>query len=143
MTEHRVDWGPFCHEPGRTVSVSIRALQRSRGNTPTGTRSAQSLQLRPTLCDHVDCSPPGSSVMGSSRQEHWSGLPCPPPRDLPHPGIEPVSLVSPALAGGFFTASATWEALGLPNPCDKFTRLVCFSHPPFVEVLASGPAWVC
>ena len=105
MTEHRVDWGPFCHEPGRTVSVSIRALQRSRGNTPTGTRSAQSLQLRPTLCDHVDCSPPGSSVMGSSRQEHWSGLPCPPPRDLPHPGIEPVSLLSPVLAGGPLTTS--------------------------------------
>ena len=32
-------------------------------------------------------------------------------RDLPHPGIEPASLMSPALAGGFFTSSATWEAL--------------------------------
>ena len=41
--------------------------------------------------------------MGSSRQEYWSGLPCPPPGDLPSPGIEPASLVSPALAGGFFT----------------------------------------
>ena len=48
--------------------------------------------------------------MGFSRQEHWSGLPCPPPRDLPNPGIEPQSLVSPALAGEFFTPSATWEA---------------------------------
>ena len=38
--------------------------------------------------------------MGFSRQEHWSGLPCPPPGDLPHPGIEPKS---PALAGRFFT----------------------------------------
>ena len=36
-----------------------------------------------------------------SGQEYWSGLPCPPPRDLPNPGIEPASLKSPALAGGF------------------------------------------
>ena len=47
--------------------------------------------------------------MGFSRQEYWSGLPCPPPGDLPDPGIEPVSLMSPALAGGFFTTGATWE----------------------------------
>ena len=49
--------------------------------------------------------------MGFSRQEYWSGLPCPPPGDLPHPGIEPESLTSPALAGSFFTTSAAWEAL--------------------------------
>ena len=48
--------------------------------------------------------------MGFSRQEYWSGLPCPPPGDLPDPGIEPVSLMSPALAVGFFTTSTTWEA---------------------------------
>ena len=47
---------------------------------------------------------------GFSRQEYWSGLPCPPPRDPPNPGIEPASLMSPALAGGFLNASATWEA---------------------------------
>ena len=41
--------------------------------------------------------------MGFSRQEYWCGLPCSPPGDLPHPRIEPVPLVSPALAGGFFT----------------------------------------
>ena len=41
--------------------------------------------------------------MGFSRQESWSGLPDPPPRDLPDPGTEPSSLVSPALAVGFFT----------------------------------------
>ena len=48
--------------------------------------------------------------MGFSRQEYQSGLPCPTPGDLPYPGIEPVSLVSPALAGGFFTTRPTWEA---------------------------------
>jgi len=41
--------------------------------------------------------------MGFSRQEYWSGLPCPSPGDLPDPWNDPVSLTSPALAGGFFT----------------------------------------
>ena len=45
-----------------------------------------------------------------SRQGYWSRLSFPPPGDLPDPGIEPVSLTSPALAGAFFTTSATWEA---------------------------------
>ena len=45
--------------------------------------------------------------MGFSKQEYWSGLPCPPPGDLPDPGIEPMSLTSPALAGGFFTVGTT------------------------------------
>ena len=48
--------------------------------------------------------------MGFSRQEYWSVLPSLPPGDLPYPGIEPVSLMSPALASGFFTTSATREA---------------------------------
>ena len=48
--------------------------------------------------------------MGFSWREHWSGLPRPPPGDLPHPGIEPESLTSPALASGFFTTHTTWEA---------------------------------
>ena len=45
-------------------------------------------------------------TMGFPRQEYWSGLPFPPPGDLPDPGIEPTSSVSPALAGGFLTTSA-------------------------------------
>ena len=48
--------------------------------------------------------------LGFSRQEYWNGLPCLPPGDLPNPGTDPVSLMSPALAGGFFTTSTTWEA---------------------------------
>ena len=48
--------------------------------------------------------------LGFSRQEYQSGLPCPPPGDLPDPGIEPRSLTSPALAGGIFTTYATWRA---------------------------------
>ena len=47
--------------------------------------------------------------MEFSRQEYWSGLPFPPPGDLPSPGIEAASLASPALAGGFFTAAPPGE----------------------------------
>ena len=47
--------------------------------------------------------------MGFSRQEYWSGLPFPPPGDLPNPGIKPMTPVFPALAGRFFTTSAAWE----------------------------------
>ena len=45
--------------------------------------------------------------MEFSRQEYWSGLPCPPPRDLPNSGIKPASLLSTELAGALFTAE-TW-----------------------------------
>ena len=48
--------------------------------------------------------------MKFSRQEYWSGLSFPSPEDLPHPGIEPAFLMSPALAGEFFTTSTIWEA---------------------------------
>ena len=49
--------------------------------------------------------------MGFSRQGYWSGLLCPPGGHLPHPGIELLSLMSPALAGKFSTTSVTWEDL--------------------------------
>ena len=48
--------------------------------------------------------------MGFCRKEYWSGLLCPTPADLPNPGIEPMSPMSPAFTGGFFTTSTTWEA---------------------------------
>ena len=51
-----------------------------------------------------------------SRQEHWSGLPCPPPGDLPHPRMEPASLMSPALAGG--------SGEGQTN-ANEFQKLLC------------------
>ena len=72
-----------------------------------------------------DCSPPGSSVHGISKQEYWSGLPCPLPGDLPNPGIEPASLRSPVFAGRLFISSAAWEALeeawtpANPSPTSK------------------------
>ena len=96
--------------------------------------NAKSLQSCLTLRNPMDCSSPGFSIhgilqarilewvtmpswvahqaflsMGFSRQEYWSGLPCPPPGgNLPNPGMEPASLSSSALAGRFFTTSATW-----------------------------------
>ena len=72
---------------------------------------AKLLQLCLTLCDPMDCNPPGSSVHGilQARTLEWVAIP--PPGDLPDPGIEPTSLTSPALAGRFFTTNATWEAL--------------------------------
>ena len=51
-----------------------------------------------------------SLSMEFSRQEYWSGVPFPTPGNLPNPGTEPTSLVSPVLAAGFFTTRTTWEA---------------------------------
>ena len=51
--------------------------------------------------------------MGFSTQEYWSGLPCPPPGDLPSPQVELTSLIYTALLGGFFTPGATCEAMML------------------------------
>ena len=71
--------------------------------------------------------------VGFSRQVYWSELSCPPPGDLPHPGIKPISLMSPALAGKFFTTSTTWEAFNnLTIFCFYFFLLyiivILFSH---------------
>ena len=75
-----------------------------------------SAQSRLTLCDPMDCHPPGSSVRGISqaRTLEWVAISSS-KGDLPDPGIKTSSLGSPALAGGFFTTRATWEA--------KFNRI--------------------
>ena len=61
----------------------------------------------------IACQAPLS--MEFSRQEHWSKLPLPSPKDLPDSGIEILSLTSPAWAGGLFTTRATWEAPYFPQ----------------------------
>ena len=53
--------------------------------------------------------------LGFPKQEYWSGLPFPPPGNLPHPGIEPEALMSPTLAGRFFTTGTTWEGRSRGN----------------------------
>ena len=67
-------------------------------------------QSCPILCEPMDCSPMSMAPVHGSMSISWSGLLFPSPGDLPNPGIELPSLTSPALADGFFTTSATWEA---------------------------------
>ena len=80
------------------VCVCVCVYVRVHAHTPS----------YPTLCNPMNYSPPGSSVL--SWQEYWSGLPFPPPGDLSNPGIKSRCLASPALAGGF----STTEPLGKP-----------------------------
>ena len=95
------------------------------------------VQLSVTLWT-VACQAPLS--MGFSWQEYWSGLPCPPPGDLPNPGIEAVYLMSPALAGGFFTTSTTWEARQehylIPN-----SKEICLEKSSCQIFNRCGPEW--
>ena len=73
-------------------------------------QSVKLLQLVQTLCNPMDCSPPGSTVPGilQARILEWVAMPSS-RGDLPDPGIEPRSILSPPLADTFFTTSATWE----------------------------------
>ena len=73
----------------------------------------------------VVCQAPLS--MGFSKQAHWSGLPCPPPGDLSDPGIEPATLTSPALAGGFVTTRVSWEALQRLYIISKFFLVASYN----------------
>ena len=66
--------------------------------------------------------------MGFSRQEHWSGLPFPIPEDLPKPEIEPMFLMSPALAGEFFSPGSTWEELRAGLATDSTSKSFYTSH---------------
>ena len=65
------------------------------------------VQSCPTLCNPMDVARQAPLSMGFTRQEYWSGLPFPPPGNLPNQRIKTASITSPALAGEFFTTSAT------------------------------------
>ena len=103
-------WGRNAHEPMHLfkaftfLRVDFLLIPRL---LEAGCVHAKSLQSCLTLCDHMDVTHQAPLSMGFSRQEYWSELPCPPPGDLPEPGIKPRSPMSPALAGGFFTTSTT------------------------------------
>ena len=71
---------------------------------------AKSLQSCLTLCDFMDCSLSGFSVHGILQARILEWVTIPPPGDLPDPGIESMSLTSPASAGRFFATGTTWEA---------------------------------
>ena len=83
-------------------------------HTHTHTHEVLGMQSCPTLCNPLDCSHAPLS-MEFSRQEYWGGLPFPPPGDLFHSGIEPVSS---ALAGRFFIT----EPLNLGSPNEYLLR---------------------
>ena len=70
-------------------SVRVRGQNKIHFNSMSGVVRAKSLQSCLTLWDPMECRPPGSSVLGFSRQERWSGLPCPPPGYLPEQGLKP------------------------------------------------------
>ena len=65
------------------------------------------------LCSPVNYSPRAPLSRRFPRQGYWSGVPFPSLGNLPNPGVEPTSLMSPPLADGSFTTSATWEALNV------------------------------
>ena len=75
----------------------------------------------------VACQAPLS--MGFSSQKYWSGLPFPFPGELSHPGIEPISLMSPALTGGFFTTCPTWGANLYKTPQQKSATIWAWGAP--------------
>ena len=105
----------FCHI---TFSVSIQ-LQWILRLLPCLVLSCFSHDQLCVILWTVACQAP--LYMGFSRQKYWSGLPCPPPGDVPDPGIKPESPTSPALAGSFSITSTTWEtlpSLSFPN-CSK------------------------
>ena len=87
----REGWNPRGRHPG-----FLRGLEPET-ECPSQVCACSVAQACLTLCDPMDCSPPGSSGLGFSRQEYWSGLPRPPPGDLPDPGMEARSPPSPAL----------------------------------------------
>ena len=92
----------------------VVGLGPSNSNTHTCFSHVQRLATPRT----VACQAPLS--MGFSRQEYWSWCPCPLPGDRPNPGIKLLSLMSPALAGSFFTTSASWEAC---TPLQPYLKL--------------------
>ena len=83
--------------------------------------------------------------LGFSRQEYWSGLPCPPLRDLPNPGIKLVSLMSPPLTARFFTTSATWKPREVPKTLEMlfFLNSGLNTHPPLHQPASLGQPGHC
>ena len=124
----RVDAGfllPFLLPSILPPSYPRASLPENQLQEPLVSVCAQSLQSCPTLCHPMDCSPPGSSVHGILQARILEQVAFPPPGDLPDPGIKPMSLVSPALAGGFFTI----ETPGKPSEASWLVPKVLISQP--------------
>ena len=122
-------------ETAKICGKLIREILKSYTTGPVWC-ACSAAKSRLTLCDPKDCSRQAPLSMEFSRQEDWSGLPFPPPGDLPNPGIQPSSLVSPELEGKFFTT----ELLGSPNIAPGLDRN---KHGTSVHLLGSNPKVVC
>ena len=94
---------------------------------------AKSLQLCPTVCDPWTVACQAAPSIGFSRQEYWSGLPCPPPGDLPNPRVEPTSPTAPALQADSLLPSHQ----GCPDEFGGHTAQFLIAHemssPPFLN----------
>ena len=124
-------WVEVCANPTQSQCIhTSRVLLENTANSLLRRQLMPSLRLDSRLCCCLVtqscltllwpfCSPPGSSVYGILRQEYWSGLPFPSPRDLPDPGTEHTS---PAWQADFYRWAA-WEA---PTPGFTEGHLSCF-----------------
>ena len=101
-----------CSPPGSSIHEIFQARVLEWGAIAFSISCFSCVQFFATLWTVAHQAP---LSMEFSRQEYWSGWPCPPPGGLPDPGIEPMPLMSPALVLRFFTTSATWEALDVPE----------------------------
>ena len=98
-------------------------------------------QLCKTFCKPKDIAHQAPLSVEFSRQESWSGLLLPPPGDFPYARIKPVSLVSPALAGGFFTTEASWKPHIPVCMCTKGRRPQAYTciHSWFSSLMPTTP----
>ena len=103
---------PLCTHTHTHTQAHTQARTHTHARTRTHV-PAKPRQSCPTLCDPKHDTHQGPLSRRFSRQEHWRGLPCPPPGDLPDPRIRPMFLTFPTLTGRFFTTNATWEAPGM------------------------------
>ena len=118
----KIQWVPTCKLLGKSPSTQLVTTAHNLvAPVMSHAQCACSVSSAMTLGEPTDCSPPASSVHGILQGRMLGGggggLSCPPPGDLPDPGIKPTSLMFLALAGMFFTTSSTWEA-----PCAQYFK---------------------
>ena len=107
-------YGPPERKPPFLVSflvLKLRCLTCSFISAPSFPNSSLNVSACVLSCVRLFATPGTHQAplsIGFSRQEYWNGLPFPSPGDIPETGIELVSLMSSALAGGFCTTNATW-----------------------------------
>ena len=105
---------------------------------------ASGLQLCLTLCNPMDCCRQAPLSLGSSWQEHWSGLPGPPPGELPHPGTEPESPAAPALQTDslpWATGEAQKSGISMKSLKNKVGRLNLAHFCIYYKAMVTKAVW--